>query len=58
METSPLAAPNSEAWAEQFTASLYAQRDRAREFLAALQTRLEQAEIFVQQLDRMEEELQ
>ncbi len=58
METSPFAAPGPEAWAEQFIASLHAHRDRAREFLAAQQTRLKQAEVFVEQeLRRLEEEL-
>ena len=51
-------ASDPEAWVEQFTASLCAERDRAGEFLAAQQNRVEQAEAFVgQQLDRLEKEL-
>jgi hypothetical protein len=58
METSPLTVPGPETWAEQFSASLHAQRDRAREFLAAQQMRLEKAEIIVEQeLHQLEEEL-
>ena len=58
METPVIPASDPEAWVEQFTASLCAERDRAGEFLAAQQNRVEQAEAFVeQQLDRLEKEL-
>lgn len=58
METSPLLAHSSEAWAEQFSVALRAQRDRARQFLATQQKRLDQAETFVEQeLQRLEKEL-
>ena len=58
MAFSSLPATGPEAWAEQFSASLRAQRDRTLEFLAAQQARLEQAEVFVErELQRLEEEL-
>ena len=58
VETPVIPASDPEAWVEQFTASLCAERDRAGEFLAAQQNRVEQAEAFVeQQLDRLEKEL-
>ena len=44
METSPVQAPASDAWAEQVVASLHAERDSVREFLTSRQTRLERAE--------------
>ncbi len=44
MESLPVQTPASDAWAEQFAASLHAERDSVREFLAAQQTRLERAE--------------
>ena len=58
MEPSSLPTTGSEAWAQQFSAALRAQRDRTHEFLAAQHSRLEQAEVFVEQeLQRLEEEL-
>ena len=58
-ETPVIPASDPETWVEQFTASLYAKRDRAGEFLAAHQKRVEQAEAFVQQqIERLEKELQ
>jgi len=51
MQISPHTASGSECWAEQFAASLHAQRDRVREFLAAQEARLQQAEA------QLEEEL-
>ncbi len=44
MEESPLQAPSSDAWAEQIVASLHAERDGVREFLATQHARLERAE--------------
>ena len=44
MESLPVQTPASDAWADQFAASLHAERDGVREFLAAQQTRLERAE--------------
>jgi hypothetical protein len=44
MENSPGQALGSDAWAEQVVASLHAERDSAREFLAAQHARLEKAE--------------
>jgi len=52
MQTSPHPASAPESWAEQFAASLHAQRDRVREFLAAQEARLQQAET------QLEKELQ
>jgi len=52
MQTSPHPASAPESWAEQFAASLSAQRDRVREFLAAQEARLQQAET------QLEKELQ
>jgi hypothetical protein len=49
METAPLPKTDPQTWAERFTASLFAQRDRAREFLAAQHARLEQAESAIEQ---------
>jgi hypothetical protein len=59
METSPPPASGSEAWVEQFAATLNAERTRSREFLGAQVARLERAETVVeQQLKRLENELQ
>jgi hypothetical protein len=59
METSPLVTSGPETWAEQFTASLHTQRDRARQFLAAQCERMEQAEALVEgELRRLREELE
>jgi len=52
MQTSLHPASAPESWAEQFAASLCAQRDRVREFLAAQEARLQQAET------QLEKELQ
>jgi hypothetical protein len=58
METLALSTPGPEVRAEQFTASLHAQRDRAAELFAAQQTRLDQAESLIdRQLQRLEEEV-
>ena len=38
------------AWAEQIGASLHAERDSVRKFLAAQQTRLERAEVTLEEL--------
>ena len=58
MQTPAIPASDPEALVVQFTASLCAERDRAGEFLAAQQKRVEQAEAFVQQqLERLEKEL-
>jgi hypothetical protein len=58
METPQLPIVGPEAWAEQLAASLHAQRDRARELVAAQQTRLERAEAMIeQQIERLEDEL-
>ena len=40
----------SDAWAEQIAASLHAERDSVRDFLAAQQTRLERAEATLEEL--------
>ena len=47
----PLLLPTSEPenWVEQFTATIQTQRERAREFLAVHQARIEQAEEAIQQ---------
>jgi len=50
METSRLSAPGSDAWAEQIVAALHAERDSVREFLAAQQTRLDRAEVNLEEL--------
>jgi len=50
METSPVSTPASDAWAEQIVASLHAERNSVREFLAAQQTRLERAEVTLEEL--------
>lgn len=58
MESASLPTADSEAWAEQLTESLRAQRDRARVFLAAQQARMEQAQLFVErQIEQLEDEL-
>ena len=58
MATSPVSTPSREAWTDPSLAPWQAQRRRARELLAAHQTRLEQAETVVeQQFERIEEEL-
>jgi cysteinyl-tRNA synthetase len=44
MENSPVPATGCEDWAERIAASLHAEREGVREFLAAQQTRLERAE--------------
>lgn len=44
MGNSPVQALNYDAWADQVLASLHAERDGVRDFLAAQQTRLETAE--------------
>jgi hypothetical protein len=56
METLPPQSPSPETWAEQFLGSLQAQRDRARDFLAAHHARLERAEATLgSQLRRLEQ---
>jgi len=58
MRTPVIPASDPEAWVEQLAATLCAERDRAGEFLAAQQKRVEQVEAFVgQQLERLEKEL-
>jgi hypothetical protein len=55
METSPLSISGLDALAEQFALSLQVQRDHACEFLAVQQTRLQRAELLVQQqIERLE----
>jgi hypothetical protein len=58
MERLPVVTPAAVAASERFTAALRAGKSRARELLAAQQTRLEQAEQLIQrELERLEEEL-
>ena len=57
METSLPPEPGLNAWAEQFAASLQAERDRADDFFAAEQTRLQRAEAIIEEeLSRLEEQ--
>ena len=49
MEMLLLPEPGPTTWAEQFVASLQAERDRAAEFLAAQQARLERAEAVLEE---------
>ena len=50
METSSPSIHASDAWAEQIAASLHAERNSVREFLASQQTRLERAEVTLDEL--------
>jgi hypothetical protein len=50
MEMSPSPTLASDAWAEQIAASLHAERESVREFLAAQQRRLERAESTIEEL--------
>jgi predicted metal-dependent peptidase len=45
MQNSPVQAAGFDAWAEQIVTSLHAERDSVREFLRTRQTRLERAEV-------------
>jgi len=57
METSLPPEPGLNTWAEQFATSLQAERDRAGEFFAAEQTRLQRAEaVLEEELSRLEEQ--
>ena len=49
MESLPVQTLGSDAWADQCVASLHAERDGVREFLAAQQTRLERAEATIEE---------
>ncbi len=59
METTSGPTPAPNAWAVQFTELLHDQRDRARAFLAARQSQIEQAEAFIEkQLVQLQEGLE
>lgn len=49
MQTPPSAKPCENAWAEQFVASLQAERDRVHEFLATEQARLQRVEAILEE---------
>jgi hypothetical protein len=56
MDTSSPSIHASDAWAEQIAASLHAERNSVRDFLAAQQTRLERAEATLEELIARSEE--
>lgn len=55
LDTSPLPSANSESWAEGFAASLHAQREGVRRFLASHQAKFDRAEAALEkEIERLE----